>query len=138
MAYASRTSSWTQQSSVVNTSSTCHFNNREISAIRAIGPIKCGMCSNPSIGTSLRPIQQYFIIFAKQCRPMVAYYIHMRPIAPSATWVLKVKSTVKIPGTWGPQDATVAPGHSTMTYHSTFTVISRDNNTIWVSYPSLH
>ena len=34
----------TQQTSVVNTSSTCHFNNREISAIRAIGPLKCGVC----------------------------------------------------------------------------------------------
>ena len=37
---------------------------------------------------------------------------------------------LKYAGQCGPQNATVAPGHSTMTYHPTSTVISQDNNTI--------
>ena len=36
------------------------------------------------------------------------------------------------------QNATVAPGHSTMTYHPTFSVISQDYITICVSYTSPH
>ena len=36
----------------------------------------------------------------------------------------------KYTGQGCPQNATVAPGHSTMTYHPTSTVFSQDNNTI--------
>ena len=40
------------------------------------------------------------------------------------------KTMVKTRGSWGVQNATVVPGHSTITYHPTSTVISQDNITI--------
>ena len=40
------------------------------------------------------------------------------------------KTMVKTRGSWGVQNATVAPGHSTITYHPTSTVISQDNITV--------
>ena len=43
----------------------------------------------------------------------------------------------RISHTWGTQNVTVAPGHSTMTYHPTSTGIRQDN-IICVSYPSPH
>ena len=43
---------------------------------------------------------------------------------------LRYSQLSKYTGQGCPQNATVAPGHSTMIYHLTYTVISQDNNTI--------